>query len=244
MHTTLIRGSVAAVALFTACSAVWACGGASGDGVLGAPAEAGADAAPTPDGATNDGAVVVPTSASCTPDGGVTTSGEPDPAKPRVVTGTNGTFADACDGAGNLVKRACKIKSVCDPGPNPGCTEVDTGEVEAKSIDCAGLCVGGACAAGCPVTGDELTVTSTDGDGKVSFTNKRDNRHYACKLVFQQGSVAYDCKKAPYVGASHFVVGLGLRGRFCTGKDFGSIGTGAGAEPAKQACSFQCDVVP
>jgi hypothetical protein len=238
-----------ALAPFAAVVTAFACGGSSGSGLLdplAGPDGAADGASPTTGGdgstTTSDGAAPVPpTPASCTPDAGLDWS-EPDPAKPRIVAGTNGTFTDTCDGQGNLVKYLCTSRSICGFGPNPDCDQVETGKADPKTIDCAGLCVGGGCASGCPVSGDELTVTANDADGGVRFTNKRDQRHYACELMFQQGG--YDCKKAPYAGAAHFIVGLGLRGTYCTGKDFGNIGTGAGADPTKQSCTFRCDIVP
>jgi hypothetical protein len=223
------------------------CGGAA-DVAFGADP----DAATTPsgDGATaavrgdagTDGHVEVPIAqVSCTPDGG--TTDDPDPAIPRVVSGTNGTFPDTCGADGNLVKQSCATKTTCGVGPNPDCTTRTTGVVTSNPIDCAGLCRDGACASDCPVPGDELTVTESDGKGHVSYENPRDRRHYACAVIFQE-PVAYDCAKAPFAGARQFVVGLGLHGQWCTGKDFGNIATASPADPTHEACAMGCSIVP
>jgi hypothetical protein len=182
----------------------------------------------------------VPTAKTCAPDGGIVLPA--DPAKPRVVTDSNGAvMADVCDGAGNLIKASCVAIGVCDPNDKLVCSPMETGLVEAKTIDCAGLCVGGACASGCPRQGDALTITSTDGAGSVAFSNRRDQRHYACVLLVAD-SLAADCAMSPVVGDVRYIVSLGLHDTFCTGRNFANLSTGP--TEGSKTCNYTCDVAP
>lgn len=190
--------------------------------------------APLPDAAGQ-----APTPASCNPDAGALVGS--DPAQRRVVTGTNGTLTDLCDAAGNLVKAMCTEANICGSGINPICRQTQTGGVEAQAIDCAGLCVAGACASGCPELGDVLTVTSTNGAGAIGFSNRRDQRHYACTFIFQPAGGA-DCATALIVGDTQRVTSLGLHGIYCPGVAFGNLGTTLTANT--EACTFACDIAP
>ena len=65
------------------------------------------------------------------------------------ASGTNGTFEDACDDNGDLIEHVCENQPA-------------TGLVAQRSVDCLGMCTGGACEIPCPRTGDDLTVTTAD----------------------------------------------------------------------------------
>jgi len=198
-------------------------GGVGGSGTGGATTGGAGGTAATGGGSggTSGSAGSVSTVA-CAADAG--TSVTPDPSTRGAVSGSNGTFTDECNSAGNLVEYGCETQQVCSDPPNPGCTSYQTGKTDQQVFDCDGKCVNGRCEARCPAHGDPVVAQGTDGGGKYLFENSTDQRKYACALVFSgSGCVP---------GQGGTIDGLGLKGSFCTGGEFGNIQVAG--------CSYTC----
>lgn len=194
-------------------------------------------------------AASVSSSASITCEEGKTShSGETgdDPTTVQSVTGTNGSFSDACDGSGNLTEYLCETKMECGPGPNPACYDKQTGKVIPKTYDCNGKCNAGTCDARCPASGQQLTYESVDQEGNPVLKNSADGRRYACQLTWDNPKDAYDCVKAPFVGEKGRVASLGLSTHQCTGGEIGNIGVAIeGVQPPTgggQHCTYTCSI--
>ncbi len=111
----------------------------------------------------------------------------------HTYTGTNGTFADACDAQGNLIQYSCVTTLECltDEAPNAPCYTYDTGPVASPShVDCVGGCVDGRCDARCPQQGDQVTFTQVFNDGSVVVRNDSDGRSYNCAAAAPTCTVA------------------------------------------------------
>jgi hypothetical protein len=170
-----------------------------------------------------------------------------DPGIKRTVQGTNGTFTDQCDGAGNLVDFQCESQMNCMPGPGPDplpiCTMTDTGKVLSQSYDCSGHCADGTCYSRCPVLGDLLTYISVDSTtGDATLENQTDHHRYVCRLGFDAPGDAYDCKNQLMSGSVVEMVTQGSQ--FCTGGPFGAFGVGAPGDASigSDRCDYDCDV--
>jgi hypothetical protein len=198
-----------------------------------------AEAAPS-----NDSSSPVGGSVLCSPDAGTASSTYSDPAVAMSWMGTNGTFADACDEAGNLTKYSCDVTLICSGGVNPECNDVDTGAVKPWAIDCSGHCANGTCPSRCPTFGDTLTVESVDPAGDVTLVDSVDGRSFACVLSQDMASDGFDCASDVHAGLQSTFSSQGLAGPYCTGADIGSIGLcypGATSCPG-QNCTYACSV--
>jgi hypothetical protein len=119
--------------------------------------------------------------------------------------------------------------------------------VVSKTLDCAGQCRAGACDGRCPVPGQGVTYVSVDGAGGAQMRNDVDGRRYACALVFDNPRDAFDCKTGPRAGTHGRISGLGLRGSYCTGGEFGNIAViidGVSTAGSNENCSYACKIVP
>jgi hypothetical protein len=126
----------------------------------------------------------------CAPNAGTVSATYSDPAVAMSWTGTNGTFADACDEGGNLTKYSCDVTLICSGGVNAECSDVDTGAVKPWAIDCSGHCADGTCPSRCPTFGETLTVQSVDPAGDVTLVDSADGRSFACTLSQDMASDA------------------------------------------------------
>ena len=147
----------------------------------------------------------------------------------RTLDSDGDAVTDHCDGNGDLVSYQCEIQEVGCPGgsdrgrrPIESCY-VQTGRVEATTIDCDGHCEAGACAVRCPQAGDRLTYLALDAGGNPIFDSAADPRDFACRLAFDQKSDTFDCVSDPRVGDSFVVAGLGMSSSWCTGGVWGAI---------------------
>jgi hypothetical protein len=181
---------------------------------------------------------------TCVPDAGAVGLHGDNPSIRDVVTGTNGSFIDTCDGQGNLVDYSCETHTTCGPGPNPGCTPFETGRVVPTSIDCSGHCVNGWCDGRCPADGDQFHFTGPASGGMVTIHDDTDGRTFVCTVVYDNPGDTFDCTTGPASGVTGTVSSLGLHGDYCTGKSFGNIGVAiAGiASPNGEACAYACSI--
>jgi hypothetical protein len=154
------------LSLTSLASLIAACGGATTSS-LGGPYDASSGDASGP-------AVVL----DCVPDAGVASTDPGDPAVQDTLSGTNGVFTDSCDPQGNLVDYSCETATTCGPGPNPGCSMVDTGRVVPQSIDCSGHCVNGRCDGRCPSIGQGYHFVAVGPAGAATLMNDSDGRTY------------------------------------------------------------------
>ncbi len=206
-----------------------------------APADGSPDGLPErlPDAASDaraDAPTTPLTTTVCALAAGVVSFAYSDPAVPGTWTGTNGTFTDACDGSGNLTKYSCEAQQTCGPGPNPGCTQFDTGVVKSWSIDCAGHCGAAACPSRCPAFGDAMTVQAVDASGNVTLQDAVDGRTFACQLSYDQPSDGFDCIAGVHVGLRGTFSSQGFSGTYCTGSNVGSLGL---CYPGATTCNGQ-----
>jgi hypothetical protein len=153
-----------------------------------------------------------------------------DPEVFGQISGSNGTFLDACDASGNLIEAVCETETICEGEINPACADFETGIVTTRTHDCAGTCSEATCRGRCPLQGD--TVKYLDVGAYTLFVNEIDGRQYRCELVFGDMST---CNASTRVNQSFAITGLGLRGGPCTGLDFGNIGL--------ESCTYDCDIV-
>jgi hypothetical protein len=107
-------------------------------------------------------------------------------------------------------------------------------------FDCGGECRDGTCRSRCIQYDDVLRIVSIDGDSAV-FENEtwamRFGTRYACRLSFDSGGDAFDCRTGPKAGDAVVVGALGggyLDPRFCTGAVAG------GFMPHDYGCSWDC----
>jgi hypothetical protein len=187
--------------------------------------------------------------------------GLPSPEVAHEFHGSNGTFADHCDGNGNLVAYQCEMAlPPCDPAasavPN-GCDFqplVFTGRVipnqDSPTVDCEGRCRDGRCDGRCPQQGDQITLIGLDGSGKVLIQNDTDGRTYSCTSDPSYNfAVNFDCAKSPS-GQSGYISGGPNEEGVCTGKAWGGIAVVVdGVETQRpgldQTCSYpSCSIVP
>jgi hypothetical protein len=170
---------------------------------------------------------------------------DPDGLDPNVAattSGLNGSYRDQCDATGNLVEYVCEViwQENCFPNPDPSCQQT-TGRVIPYAIDCAGRCQSGACSGRCPDYGDTLTYLELySTTGNAVLRNEVDGRTYACSLIFDSSSDAYNCQTNPVVGTSTTIESLGLTSQFCLGTEIGNIGT---AQAGVQQCTYSCTLM-
>lgn len=183
--------------------------------------------------------------------------GLPSPEVAHTFTGSNGTFANRCDEAGNLIAYQCETTlPPCDPAFN-GCSFISpilTGKVvpyqESAIIDCEGQCHDNRCDGRCPQQGDQLTLVRPDANGNVIIHNDTDGRTYSCMPdPDSQNRMSFDCHRSP-AGQTGYVAGLGLfvSDGFCTGKNIGNIAMivdGAPTSQPSESCTYlSCSIVP
>ena len=156
----------------------------------------------------------------------------PDPEHRGAFVGNNGRFADHCDESDNLVEYTCESTSECTQS---GCSGAFTGSVTFQTLDCAGSCVDGTCAARCPLHGDALTYLSVQSDGTATFRNGNDARIYSCEV--QSENEAGYCENAGLVGTTVQINGLGIGTSMCAGSvSFNMTATDGTAT----LCSYRC----
>lgn len=169
-----------------------------------------------------------------------------DPALQQQVSGSNGTFEDACDEAGNLVEQHCEVSMRCTAGPKPTCEGVQTGKVVSKVFDCGGRCVDGACAARCPQVDDGVDFRAADGAGAVTLQNRTDRRVYECTLARDDETDTFDCRTGAAAGLTALITAAQLQSAFCTGGRIGTltlmVGLPDGASVA--GCAYVCTLPP
>jgi hypothetical protein len=138
---------------------------------------------------------------------------DPDATSPETyqtrttTTGTDGTFTDECDAAGNLIEYMCEAFPPTDvfcgqPNPNPRCLDlIPTGRVLPVMLECAGTCSEGTCASRCPEIGDELVYTTfDDATGAATLGNPAREAEYSCVLARDYQPGGHDCIADPEVG--------------------------------------------
>ncbi|HEY3234949.1 MAG TPA: hypothetical protein VGJ84_09535, partial [Polyangiaceae bacterium] len=169
---------------------------------------------------------------------------DPDGLSPdtaTTATGANGSFSDQCDSGGNLIEYFCEVvwDPGCFPNPDPSCRHL-TGTVLPQNIDCAGLCVNGACAARCPEVGNTLQYLTVDASGNASIKNLTDGFSYQCTLIFDKAG-GFNCKTI-MSGGGATVVSLGLSDSYCTAAALGNIGV-APAGYSTEECAYSCTFI-
>jgi hypothetical protein len=73
------------------------------------------------------------------------------------------------------------------------------------------------------------------GPGTATIENLDHGRTYACELLFDAPTDAFDCNATPQPGDESVVSSLGLHGSWCTGGEWGNIGVG---DP--EQCAYAC----
>jgi len=187
--------------------------------------------------------------------------GLPSPEVAHTFTGSNGTFANKCDGNGNLIAYQCEItRPPCDPASSAfnGCSFLSlifTGKVvpyqDSAVIDCVGQCHENRCDGRCPQQGDQVTLVSPGANGNVIINNDTDGRAYSCMPdPASQNGMSFDCARSP-AGQTGYVEGRGLFAGdgFCTGRNIGNIGVIVDGPPTSSlrlgSCTYlSCSIVP
>lgn len=155
----------------------------------------------------------------------------------ETAAGLNGTFTDACsDDLLALTEWYCGLVRECGRWPNPlpsDCTTFETGTVVSRVHQCSGGCLDGTCRARCPGFSDTLLYVDREGTSAI-LENETDGRQYDCVLI-SSTEEGLDCETDPRPGDREEIVGLGLRGRLCTGDDFGLVELANG-------CAYTCGI--
>jgi len=160
-----------------------------------------------------------------------------DPTVMASVTGSNGTFDDACTPGGDRIQYDCETKTTCMGSPNPACATSTTGLARPRLAACGGQCKDGACASACPQPDQELLYTSTDGAGLFGVRNMTDGGVYTCTIAFDNAEDGFDCIGDQKVNTVARVIG-GANGT-CENAFPVSVVVG-GPEAGTNQCTLEC----
>jgi hypothetical protein len=196
-------------------------GGSSG--TAGGTSTTGGGTAGTNAGSGGAGGTMMATMVDCQKDRPFQNNAEVVPDTRKTITGSNGTFTDECDAAGNLVEYACEVMQVCSGVPNPDCKPgPETGKVVSQNIDCLGHCSNGTCPSRCAQMGDLVHLESIGGASGRAITvrNLTDGRRYSCEDPSGPPPADPTCHAMSLVGRDIAVIQSGAP--WCTGT-FGGL---------------------
>lgn len=153
-----------------------------------------------------------------------------------VFQGTNGTFTDHCDNAGNLVTYTCESTTewVCDELECYDEEGEDTGVALELPMDCGGTCTAGTCESRCPHTGDVMQYLGPIGGGQYKVKNLTTGWDYHCTEIL--GSC-----QMPAVGAQKTLDYYEAKNQTCMGSSTAAMSFGlVNPGPNDIKCVFRC----
>ena len=160
--------------------------------------------------------------------------------QPQPCARSDGTFEDACDADGNLIKYSCELMGSCQL--QGACNQTPTGKVISRTTDCSGTYVGGVCSPPCPSPGEALLCKSIASDGSVTLEEHLDAS--GLRIVSWRPAViraSYDCSAMPQVGLQVIVTDPGDAGPYCTVQSLHLV---VGSTAVDPHCAYDCQVPP